>query len=277
LRRLNEAHRDATRVSGRLNNRRTSVSPIFCTRTSVSNTNVIILFPSLFWFFGKNHSASNKLDSLRLIISLAYNYYFNYPHLAKIINCYTRYYMTPIILSTTGFVCLFLFDLVQIYKKRTLSAIFSIIGYTSIVSTIIFLLFSCELTYSIETGFALFTLIVKIIGAIFFFFLLLYSNFIEIGLKSPYSDSNERDALSSGSYGLVRHPGFLWLLLVLIMLVLIYKHTQFTLISMYMIAMNFILILIEDIILFPRIFNNYREYKKEVPFIIPRIRKVLRP
>jgi len=184
--------------------------------------------------------------------------------------------MTAIILSATGFLFLFLFDLFQIYKKRTLSSIFSIIGYAGIVSTVILLLFSCELTYSIETEFALFILTVKIIGAIFFFFLLFYSNFIEIGLKSPYSYSSERYALDSGSYGLVRHPGFLWLLLALIMLVLIYKHIQFTLISIYMIVMNFILILIEDIILFPRIFKNYREYKKEVPFIIPRIRKVLR-
>ncbi len=184
--------------------------------------------------------------------------------------------MLPLILSATGFISLFLFDLVQIYKKRTLSAILSIIGYGGIVSTIILLFFSYEITYSIETGLARVFLIGKIIGAVFFFSLLLYSNLIEIGLNIPYSNSGRRSALSSGTYGLVRHPGFLWLMFALIMLILIYKDIAFTLISICIIAMNFILILIEDTVLFPRIFDNYREYKKTVPFIIPGIRKVIR-
>ncbi len=184
--------------------------------------------------------------------------------------------MMTITLCATGFIALALFDLVQIYNKKTLSAIFSIIGYASIVSTVIFLISTHKITYSIETGFALFTLIIKITGAAFFFILLLYTNLIEIGLKSPYSNSGKRYALSAGTYGLVRHPGFLWFFFSLILLVLIYKDIEFTLFSALIIAMNFILILIEDIILFPRLFNNYQEYKKSVPFIVPGIRKILR-
>jgi len=175
-------------------------------------------------------------------------------------------------ISATGFVSLFFFDLFQTYRKKYLSSFFSIIGYSTLISTVVLLLFSYKITDLKVTGFSLFVLIAKIAGAGLFFFLLVYSNLIEIRIKSPYSEKPERYALTSGTYGMIRHPGFLWFLSFFLILISIYKNTEFTLISLSMIVMNFILILIEDIMLFPKIFHNYQEYKKTVPFLIPGLR-----
>lgn len=184
--------------------------------------------------------------------------------------------MLILLLSATGFIALVLFDMAQIYNRKLLSAIFSIIGYGAIVSTLLFLIFIHKLPYPPETGFALVSLVIKSMGALFFFILLLYSNVIEIGLKSPYSKSGKRYALETGTYGLVRHPGFLWLTFLLILLSLVYKNVQFSLFSAVIIFQNFLLILVEDIVLFPKLFKNYTQYKKQVPFIIPDIRKTVR-
>jgi hypothetical protein len=40
--------------------------------------------------------------------------------------------------------------------------------------------------------------------------------------------------------------------------------------------MNFILVLVEDLFLFPRLFINYDAYKLKVPFIIPRLTSIAR-
>jgi len=184
--------------------------------------------------------------------------------------------MLILLLSATGFITLLLFDIAQIYNRKALSAVFSIIGYGTIVSTLLFLIILHKVPYPPKKDFALVLLVIKVTGALFFFLLLLYSNIIEIGLKLPYSSSNERVALDRGTYGIVRHPGFLWLTFLLILLALVYKNGSFTLFSALIICMNFLLILIEDIVIFPKLFKNYTQYKRRVPFLIPDIRKIIR-
>jgi len=179
--------------------------------------------------------------------------------------------MRSILLCTAGFFCLFLFDLFQIQSKKNLSRICSIIGYLSIMAGLFLLLVS----YKIGNLSSLF-LFMQVAGAVCFFALLVYSVFIEIGLKSPYNGSIERDTMDKGTYGLVRHPGFLWFLIFLLILISLYRNLEFTLIALSIVFMDFILILLEDLIFFPKLFANYREYKEKVPFIIPYLRIISR-
>ncbi len=178
--------------------------------------------------------------------------------------------MGIIIICTISFLCLFFFDISQVYHKKKLARVFSIIGYSGIFSSLLILIFS----YKIEGGFSPF-LYPKAAGSGLFFLLLIYSDFIEIGLKSPCS-AERRSAFTRGTYGIVRHPGFLWFLFSLTLLILIYKNREFTLIASSMVGMNFLLILFEDLFLFPKIFSNYADYKKCVPFIIPGFTEILK-
>ncbi|MGQ9614898.1 MAG: hypothetical protein ACUVWJ_00685 [Spirochaetota bacterium] len=144
-----------------------------------------------------------------------------------------------------------------------MAKVFSIIGYGGIFSSILILI----LTFNIKSTLT-YLIYIKVALAMLFFILIIYSNFVEIGIKSPYS-INQRSAYTRGTYSIVRHPGFLWFLFLMILVILIYKNRELTVIAISMICMNLALILIEDILIFPKIFINYKDYKKSVPFIIP--------
>ena len=177
--------------------------------------------------------------------------------------------MWSILPCATGFFFLFLFDLFQIRQRHILSRICSIVGYIQIVSGFALLLVS----YKIGSISSLF-LFLQVVGAVCFFALLVYSVFIEIGLQSPYSEYKERMAVDTGTYGLVRHPGFIWFFLLMLVLISVYRNVQFTFIALSITFMNFVLVLIEDLFLFPKLFVNYNDYKRKVPFIIPRLSSI---
>lgn len=173
-----------------------------------------------------------------------------------------------ILIGGTGFIFLFLYDLCQKYKQKTFALIFSIIGYTAIFSSMLFLLFSFKPKFE-----PMFSFILKAVMAVIFFLLLLYSLFFEIPLKNTIVGRKIRIARSEGTYGIVRHPGFLWFFFLNLSLILIYREIHFTIISASLVTMDFLLVLIEDHFIFPHIFSNYKDYKKEVPFLIPRMRR----
>lgn len=171
--------------------------------------------------------------------------------------------MRIIILCTISFLCLFFFDFFQLKRRKKMAKIFSIIGYGGIFSSILILITSFRINSNIS-----YLTYTKVAIAVIFFIMIIYSNFIEIGIKSPYS-IDQRSAYTRGTYSIVRHPGFLWFIFSMIPMILLYKNRNFTLIAMSMVVMNFVLIIIEDVFLFPKIFINYKDYRKSVPFIIP--------
>lgn len=179
--------------------------------------------------------------------------------------------MRYLVIGATGYVNLFLADLFQLRQRRVLSLIFSIIGYISICSVIFLLLISFKVNVVIYP-----LLYIKIAGAGVFFLLLIYSIFIEIKIKTPDTENSKRIALTTGTYGLTRHPGFLWFCIFQLFLISIYRDMNFTLIALGMVTLDFILILIEDYILFPKIFINYLEYKKRVPLLIPGLKNLIK-
>jgi len=175
--------------------------------------------------------------------------------------------MIILIICATGFINIFLFDLAQVWNRNKLKYFFSIIGYLSIFSVIIFLLISIKIPPQ-----PLFAIYFKSFFSFLFFSLLFYSLFIEIGIKAPYSkDNTGRKALDRGTYSIIRHPGLLWFTFMSLSLILIYKNFFFTTVMLSMVTMDFILVLIEDYYIFPKLFVNYQEYKKKVPLIIPNL------
>ncbi|HAK45592.1 MAG TPA: hypothetical protein DCO79_06695 [Spirochaeta sp.] len=176
--------------------------------------------------------------------------------------------MDYIIFSTAGFISLLLSDILQISKKRILIIPLSIIGYLSII--LITILLTSEYSFhSVSPP----VLTVKIIFAALSFIGLVYVLFVEIHLASQFAAAGSREVYSGGSYGIVRHPGFYFFALLFAALNTIVLNREYLLISLYLIVLDFLLILIEDIIIFPRIFSNYKNYKKKVPFLIPGMKR----
>jgi len=182
--------------------------------------------------------------------------------------------MIFLIIIATGFINLLLFDLAQIWNRNKLKYFFSIIGYLSIFSVILFLIISTKIPSQ-----PLFVLYLKLFIAFLFFSLLIYSLFIEIGIKDPYTKYNKdtgRIATKSGTYGIIRHPGLVWFTFLSLSLILIYKNFLFTILMLIMVIMDLILVLVEDYYIFPRLFVNYQDYKKTVPLFIPNVFSITR-
>lgn len=168
------------------------------------------------------------------------------------------YYLLIII----SFICLLIFDLLQIRKNFILRIFFSIIGYSGIVSVIFLNCFKNQIP-TISPPIKL----ILIFFIFIFCLLLVYSLFIEINI-SPYRNLNTRKTYKRGTYSISRHPGFLWLLLLLITLMILYRNREFAILMLFIMMMNFILIIIEDIFIFPQVFEDYISYKEKTPFLL---------
>ncbi len=102
-------------------------------------------------------------------------------------------------------------------------------------------------------------------AASLFFGLLVYSVCIEVRLFAPEKPGT---AWKGGTYRFSRHPGFLWFTAMHIIWMIIFSYAQVVLLLAVCIFLNLIVITAEDRWIFPRLFTDYHEYQKEVPFIL---------
>jgi protein-S-isoprenylcysteine O-methyltransferase Ste14 len=82
--------------------------------------------------------------------------------------------------------------------------------------------------------------------------------------------------ISTGSYGLCRHPGFWWFSIIVVLLGArnLAKGAAFlpAFITIFiMITADLLLILMQDCYTFPRILGGYDTYRKAVPFLVPQM------
>ena len=178
------------------------------------------------------------------------------------------FYLT---VGATGFISVLFYDLAQMRGKRGAAAAFSIIGYGCILASIVFLISNVR---PANTPFTL--LLLKILVAAAFLVLLIYSVLFEIPRLLHRSRSSKRagrQVVAEGFYGVVRHPGFLWFALLWVSIALIYLNPMVTAVAIGLVVLDLLLVIVEDTLVFPRIFAGYDQYKRRVPFLIPRLRR----
>ncbi len=100
--------------------------------------------------------------------------------------------------------------------------------------------------------------------------LLAWTVFIELAFWKKRLNLYSQDTVRKGSYGLCRHPGFWWLAFLLLFLILPGGFSTTVAPAALMIFSNLTLIIVQDRFVFPRLFKGYGEYRKEIPFLIPR-------
>jgi protein-S-isoprenylcysteine O-methyltransferase Ste14 len=174
--------------------------------------------------------------------------------------------MWCIVTIAVSFFSLFLYDLFQVRGGRIYTLLFSIIGYGGLFLSHFFLVLEYLPAVRLDAA----SVISTVLGG-GFLLLLFYSLFVEIPLKGTYSGGDGRRVFSSGTYGFIRHPGFLWFVGFQVCLMVIFRRSDIYLFSCVTILLNFGLILVEDVWIFPRLFEDYTEYKRKVPFLIPEI------
>lgn len=160
-------------------------------------------------------------------------------------------------LGAIGYLLAGLYDLAIVYEKPVLKRIFYL-GFfiTPIPYPILF--FTHESPLSL---FAIWTIFI-LIGI--FAILLVYSVLLEIPLKAEKTGKLYR----GGTYSISRHPGFIWFTIINLLIGVYFWDFQITLLCIGFTACNLILILLEDVMIFPKMFPEYGDYKKETRFFI---------
>lgn len=183
-----------------------------------------------------------------------------------------------ILVSTIGYSILLLHDVSQLGTSRMLPRL-TLVSYPLIIYPYIYI----PLTYEIAVAPLSAAHISLIAGIMIFFALLLYSVLLEIPLrtrkqvgnpKSKDSADTLRSAQSTGrttydrgTYRLCRHPGFIWFTIVNILYGILYLQRGVTQSMAVLTICNLILIILEDTLIFPRIFSDYDSYRDRIPFL----------
>ena len=172
--------------------------------------------------------------------------------------------MLYILFSTLAFLSLLISDYYQISQKRIIVVPFAMAGYTGIVLVIA----AMGIRFWVPTD-SVALMVVRCILVILSLGSLVYILFMEIPLSPQFRQTRERLVVSAGTYSLVRHPAFYPFILLLVSLSFPTWKREYIFLSLYLILLDFLLILIEDKFIFPEIFANYNTYKKKVPFLFP--------
>ncbi|HUX20242.1 MAG TPA: hypothetical protein VMW69_03315 [Spirochaetia bacterium] len=179
--------------------------------------------------------------------------------------------MLYLTVGATGFLSVILYDLAQIRGMRGAASILSSIGYLCILASIVFLMITVH-----PRTIALEFLIVKGFLTSVFLILLIYSVGFEIPIalrRGGVKGATERRVVATGFYGMVRHPGFVWFALLWASIIFLYQDAVVAAVGIALVVIDFVLIVLEDLVFFPRIFCDYEEYKHRVPFLVPRMKR----
>lgn len=100
--------------------------------------------------------------------------------------------------------------------------------------------------------------------------LAIYSLFIEIPFTATYARQGVGQTLvKTGTYALVRHPGVLWFGLWMLGFVLVTRQRLAPLAGAIWLVLDVILVWLEEVLLFSKMFPGYAVYQRETPMLVP--------
>ncbi len=136
-------------------------------------------------------------------------------------------------------------------------------------SSVILLLISVTgfVVFSPKWNIPLFVKLIFSVLSIIAFIYLYRALFIEVAF---YKDAKEK-IIKTGSYKFCRHPGVSLLLLLLIFLSLSSGSIYLFYCAFLFSTLNFFVALFEDKIFLPHKFKEYEEYRKNTPFLFPKL------
>lgn len=175
--------------------------------------------------------------------------------------------MEFVILGVVGFAMLFGSDLCGVRNNcigRNFLAFFGVLFLFG--SSIYILIIGQTIELSIATR------IVSGFLTIVFLFLLVYSVGIEVNKKRDEKDK----LLTTGTYALTRHPGVIWFLLYYVFGALMFANMTILIAGIIWSFVNVIYVLLQEKVIFNKIFDNYDMYIKTTPMLFPTVKSVKR-
>ena len=99
---------------------------------------------------------------------------------------------------------------------------------------------------------------------------LIYALFFALPFQDTYTESHDVPVVSTGLYGLCRHPAFWPMLALYVLLWLTFGGGWLLAAAILYPLCNLLYIYIQDRWIFPQYIRGYHQYQKQVPFLIPR-------
>lgn len=107
--------------------------------------------------------------------------------------------------------------------------------------------------------------------------LLIYSLFLEIPFRPTYAQRGAgRELITTGTYALVRHPGVIWLTMLLVGLVLTSRSYLLCWATPLWVALDAIYVWAQEKWLLGKLFPAYDQYCEETPMLIPTRESIVR-
>ncbi len=168
-------------------------------------------------------------------------------------------------LGVLGFVVAYIFDLASLKNIRGIKQLAGLAAFALLTYSTVMICYN-PVKYDISV-------FARVVGAcllVLSLSLLIYSLFIELSFQRTYVNQGVSGKLvCTGTYALVRHPGVIWLAFVFIALVLLYPSKTLFIAAAIWWVVDVLYVTIQDKYLFPKMFPEYRLYKKQTPFLIP--------
>lgn len=178
--------------------------------------------------------------------------------------------MALIVLGVIGFVLFYTYDINSItIKSKYLKWNFA----TGLVLVLIATVFTVKNCLDLVDKFSWSWLIVSL-G---FLGLLIYTLFFALPFDDTYvKQADVRKTYTEGMYALSRHPGVLWFAGFYISLYFSFGTSNLLMLAVVLTSMNFLYIVLQDVIIFPTVLSDYSQYKKATPFLVPNIKSTRR-
>ena len=177
--------------------------------------------------------------------------------------------MKEIVLGTISFILYMVYDLEQAgvisHRFRKITKCFFTVGSVFLVAATVMLLWKVDVLHMERGMKQIFFLIL----AILFLGLLIYTLFFALPFEETYVMQNAHKTYDKKMYALCRHPGVLWFAGFYICLWLVFGGKPLLVMAVWFSFLNFCYVILQDHYTFPRIFSDYAEYQKRVPFLIP--------
>lgn len=99
---------------------------------------------------------------------------------------------------------------------------------------------------------------------------LMWSLFINLPFRKTYVASGVGDKLvTTGLYGLVRHPGVPGFVLVLLSLILVSRSSLLLTAAPIFTLLDIVLVIVQDKLVFGKMFAGYDGYRRKTPMLVP--------
>ena len=173
--------------------------------------------------------------------------------------------MLFILSGAIGFMMLLGSDIVGIKKYKVAQNLLAFFGTLFITASSIIILITGS-TYEMDLRLRI---LFGLLGLIFLYFLV-YSVIIEVRRNRKFKNK----LVTSGTYALSRHPGVLWLFFYYLFGSMFFANIDILIAGLIWTFINIIYVVIQEKVIFTKIFSNYENYKESTPMLLPTVSSI---